>query len=43
MTTEPLGRRKRNGIWLPVLIGVPVLLLLGVFYFHLEQEALSPS
>ena len=43
MTTEPLGRRKRNGIWLPVLIGVPVLLLLGVFYFHLEQEALSPE
>ena len=41
--TEPLRRRKRTGIWLPIVIGLPILILLGVFYFQLKPEVLSPE
>ena len=43
MNEENLQRRKRPGIWLPLLIGIPVLVLLACVFMRMEPEPLSPE
>ena len=43
MSEEMPRRKKRKGILIPLLIGIPVLVILAIFFFNLKPEALSPD
>ena len=43
MTEEMTRRKKGRGIAIPLLIGIPVLVTLAIFFFNLKPEALSPD
>ena len=43
MSEEIVRRKKRPGLLLPLLIGIPVLVLLFVFFLRMEPEPLSPD
>jgi hypothetical protein len=43
MSEEIVRRKRRPGLLLPLLIGVPVLFLLFVFFLRMDPEPLSPD
>lgn len=41
--SKPLQRKRGKKLLLPLLTGVPVILILGIIVCHLKPEALSPD